>query len=259
MNKIDWVKISLEIFSDDKIKIIRSRDNGDQLALIWIMLIIQAAKTNAGGSIYISENIPYNSETLAVIFSLKKDTINKALETFSALEMIEIDEKGFIYLPNFGRYQNIEAFESVKEQNRLRQQRFRNKQKMLSNVTDNVTTVKSNDIEYKNIRIEKKEIEKEKEEINVKGKTSRFSAPPKEDVISFFISEKGLNKEDSEYFSNRFILFYDSKNWMVGKNKMTNWKTAAVRSLEWEDKRSKCRFGYNQIDEKEIFKQLASK
>ncbi|MDP4207666.1 MAG: hypothetical protein Q8928_02515 [Bacteroidota bacterium] len=69
------------------------------------------------------------------------------------------------------------------------------------------------------------------------GKTKRFSAPSKTDIINYLISEKNMEATEAEYFADRFINFYESKNWMVGKNKMTNWKTAATRSLDWEDKR----------------------
>ena len=32
----------------------------------------------------------------------------------------------------------------------------------------------------------------------------------------------------AEYCAERMISFYDSKNWMVGKNKMTQWKGRAT-------------------------------
>lgn len=86
------------------------------------------------------------------------------------------------------------------------------------------------------IKLKEKINKTERKKEDIKGKTSRFSAPTKEELFSFFTSS-GLNTEDAQYKAERFIQFYDSKGWMVGKNKMTNWKTAATRSLEWEDKR----------------------
>ncbi len=70
-----------------------------------------------------------------------------------------------------------------------------------------------------------------------KEKPKRFSPPSIEEINNFFI-KKGLSPEDSKYRSESFFAFYDSKNWMVGKNKMSNWKSAASRSLEWEDRRT---------------------
>ena len=56
-------------------------------------------------------------------------------------------------------------------------------------------------------------------------RSSRF-APPTVQEVSDYVSEKDLRSTvDPEHF----IDFYTSKNWMVGKNKMKDWK-AAVRN-----------------------------
>lgn len=55
-------------------------------------------------------------------------------------------------------------------------------------------------------------------------KKSRF-APPTPEQVSEYCKEKGYTNVDAE----RFVAFYESKGWMVGKNKMTDWK-AAVRN-----------------------------
>ena len=45
--------------------------------------------------------------------------------------------------------------------------------------------------------------------------------PPTVDEVRAYASEKGYKVD-----ADRFVNFYESKNWMVGKNKMTNWKSA---------------------------------
>ncbi len=55
----------------------------------------------------------------------------------------------------------------------------------------------------------------------VKGKTIRFT-PPSEKEIESYCKEKKYHIS----YSEGFIDFYDSKNWMVGKNKMSKWKSA---------------------------------
>ena len=69
--------------------------------------------------------------------------------------------------------------------------------------------------------------------------SKRFKPPTIQEVKAYCI-ERG-NTVDPE----RFVDFYESKGWMVGKNKMKDWK-AAVRNWERKDK-PKDRFGY--IDE----------
>ncbi len=54
-------------------------------------------------------------------------------------------------------------------------------------------------------------------------KEKRFAPPTPEDVREY-CREKGLNVD-----TDRFVDFYESKNWYVGKNKMKDWK-AAVRN-----------------------------
>lgn len=72
----------------------------------------------------------------------------------------------------------------------------------------------------------------------VKETQSRFKPPTIEEIFKYFTVEKKLTLVDAEYRAEKFFLFYDSKKWMVGKNKMSNWKSAATKSLEWEDKRT---------------------
>jgi len=55
------------------------------------------------------------------------------------------------------------------------------------------------------------------------GKRKNFS-PPLLDELKKYLSEKNIIIDPE-----RFIDFYQSKNWMVGKNKMKDWK-AAVRN-----------------------------
>ena len=75
-------------------------------------------------------------------------------------------------------------------------------------------------------RIGKDSVEKDNIESTQK-RASRFAPPSLEDVKTY-CSERH-NNVDPE----RFIDFYESKGWYVGRNKMKDWK-AAVRS--WENR-----------------------
>jgi hypothetical protein len=55
---------------------------------------------------------------------------------------------------------------------------------------------------------------------NKSQKIKRFD-PPQQKEVEDYVIEKGY-KIDAEYFIN----FYESKGWMVGKNKMKSWKAA---------------------------------
>lgn len=69
-------------------------------------------------------------------------------------------------------------------------------------------------------------------ENTLKGvKEKRFAPPTLENVIGY-CQEKGLAID-----AQRFIDFYESKGWMIGKNKMKDWK-AAVRNWARQEKTS---------------------
>jgi hypothetical protein len=63
----------------------------------------------------------------------------------------------------------------------------------------------------------------------ISGKTT-FSPPTHIDVCNYFserVNETKWTDHDCNFQAKKFIDFYSSKNWMVGKNKMANWKSAA--------------------------------
>lgn len=64
---------------------------------------------------------------------------------------------------------------------------------------------------------------------NKGGKTKRFTPPSLEEVKAY-CDERGKGIDPQA-----FIDFYESKGWMVGKNKMKSWK-AAVRTWERRNK-----------------------
>jgi hypothetical protein len=66
-------------------------------------------------------------------------------------------------------------------------------------------------------------------DIKHRGKKKRFS-PPSVDEIKLYCKER-KNNINPENFKD----FYESKGWMIGKNKMKNWK-AAIRTWEKNSK-----------------------
>lgn len=66
---------------------------------------------------------------------------------------------------------------------------------------------------------------------SVRGEKAKRFIPPTVEEVESYCSERG-NGIDAQ----SFIDFYESKGWMIGKNKMKDWK-AAVRT--WERSRNK--------------------
>lgn len=128
MSSIKWIKINTDMFDDEKIKIIQSMPEGDALLVVWIRLITLAGKTNNGGYIYISDNLPYTDEMLATIMNKPLNIIKLAIQTFINFGMIELDERG-IYLVNFEKHQSLDRMQEIREYNRIAQQKHREKLK----------------------------------------------------------------------------------------------------------------------------------
>jgi phage replisome organizer N-terminal domain protein len=170
MSEIKWIKITTDIFDDEKICLIDALPDRDAIIVIWIKLITLAGKLNRKGVLAISKNIVYTDEMLAQTFHRPLNTVRMALEIFEKFEMVEkID--GVIMLPNWEKHQNIDGMEKIKEQNRNRAARHRQKQKLLTqnnesnvidNVTDNVTVTHGNALD------KDKELDKDIEIINNK-------------------------------------------------------------------------------------------
>ena len=123
---LPWVRISTYTPDDEKVRIIMAMPDGDALFVIWILLIIQAGKCNMGGRVALSDEIPFTDESLATVLQKPLNTVRLAIETFKKLGMVEFDD-GFLFLPNFAKNQNIDRLDQIRELNRERQKRFREK------------------------------------------------------------------------------------------------------------------------------------
>ncbi|NFG58451.1 DnaD domain protein [Clostridium botulinum] len=145
MGDIKWIKVTTDMFEDEKIRLIDAMPERDTIHYIWIRLLVQAGKTNSHGFIFLGEDIPYTDEMLSTIFCRPLSSIRLALKTLSAFRMIQVDEDHFIKITNWEKYQNVEGMEKVREQNKIRAKKYREKKKQLKsaincNEDDNVNS-----------------------------------------------------------------------------------------------------------------------
>lgn len=136
-NDVKWIKLSTDIFNNRKIKQIESMPDGDAIIVIWFKLLVLAGEINDNGCIYFTQEIPYTDQLLSTQFNKPIQTVQLALTTFEKFKMIEIIED-LIRVSNWEKYQNVNGMDRIKEQNRIRQQRWRDNQK---NITDSNATV----------------------------------------------------------------------------------------------------------------------
>ena len=130
MAEVKWIKITTDIFDDEKILLIESLPDSYAIITVWFKLLCLAGKQNNSG-VFMLGQIAYTDKMLATIFRMKESTVTLALRTFEQFGMIEIID-GVITIPNWGKHQNLDQLESKKEYMRGYMQEYRAKQKTLA-------------------------------------------------------------------------------------------------------------------------------
>lgn len=128
MGEVKWIKITVDMFDNRKIKAIRKLPEGNNIILIWVMLLSLAGRCNASGMIFLTENIPYTNKMLADELGFEESVICVALDTLERFGMISRDENLLISVNNWVEYQSAEGLEKIREYERKRKakQRKRN-------------------------------------------------------------------------------------------------------------------------------------
>ena len=142
MTDVKWIKIVVDIFDDDKIKLIEALPDGDSIIVCWFKLLCLAGQKNNFGILMLNDRIVYTDEMLATVFRRPLQTVRLALETFEQFGMVEI-VNGAITIPNWEKHQNLDKLKELREYNRLAQQKSRAKRKKLLAVNDMSMTSQS--------------------------------------------------------------------------------------------------------------------
>lgn len=199
MSEISWIKLKTTMFDDEKIRLIQAVPESDSILVIWIRLLVLAGKTNDDGLIYIQRNMPYSEEMLATLFSKPVNTIRLALQTLANFNMIDLNSDGSIAITNWEKHQNIEGMEKVRYQNRLRKQKQREKQRLISDNAGQSRDSHATDIDKElDIDIDKeiKDIEKKTKK---KPKVIRHKYGEYQNVL---LSDDQLKKLQDEFPSD---------------------------------------------------------
>lgn len=138
-----------------------------------------------------------------------KDKVSKyltLLEQFGMIEKKADSKRTLITIVNYGKFQGSEVEEQTANRQQTDSKQTQNRHRPATNNND------KNDKNEKNIII------------------GRFT-PPTPDEVKEYCQERG-NSVDAQ----RFVDYYESKGWMIGKNKMKDWR-AAVRTWERNTKK----------------------
>ena len=231
MSDVKWIKITTDMFENRKIRYLRKLPDGNNIVLIWVMLLSLAGKCNANGMIFLTENVPYTTKMLADELDFEENTVVLAIEALERLGMIRKDD--YLFIEDWVAHQNVDGLDKIREQNRKRVAAYRERQKALPdnvqeddvtlcNVTDHYDVTQCN---APRIREENKK-ESENKNINNNKEVNRRFIPPTVEEVEAYCKKLGYGM-DAEHF----VAYYTANGWKVGKNPMKSWQSAVVN---WE-------------------------
>ncbi|MDF2952121.1 MAG: hypothetical protein K0S18_1704 [Anaerocolumna sp.] len=162
MAEVKWIRINTDMFNNAKIKYLRTLPDGNNVILIWVMLLTIAGRCNSNGFIFLTENIPYTTKMLSDELDFEENTIILALNSLASLNMIQKKEES-IFITGWEEHQNILGLEKIKEQTRNRVAKHRENQRVIdSNVTVTLPVTQCNATDIDKDKEVDKDIYKEK-------------------------------------------------------------------------------------------------
>lgn len=168
---VKWIKITTDIFDDEKVLLIESLPDAYAIITVWFKLLCLAGKQNNSG-VFMMGRIPYTDKMLATIFRMKESSVTMALQTFEQFGMVEIVD-GVITIPNWNKHQSLDRIELAREQTRQRVARHREKQKQLvecnAQCNADVTQCNADRIEEEKEEEKEVDIESKKEKTDLQS------------------------------------------------------------------------------------------
>lgn len=130
MTKVSWIRLEIDMFDNKKIRHIRKLPEGNNIVLIWMMLLTMAGRCNSNGIIFLTENIPYTNKMLADELDFDESVIELALTILEKFGMITRDGT-LLSIPGWEEHQNVDGLDKIREQTRKRVAEHRKRQKEL--------------------------------------------------------------------------------------------------------------------------------
>lgn len=208
-----WLKFHKDFFKSLRIKKLRKLAGGDTFTIIYLKLQLLALSTDG----YLQYKGIFDSfeEEMAEEIEEDIDNIRITIQYLISCGLMEQSDDEY-FMPYVAENTGSETASTI------RSRECRARKALQCNTV--ATPLQQNCSVEKEIEKEK-ELEIDKEIDNNGAKSKRFVPPTLKEVSDYCIERN--NNIDPQ----TFIDFYESKGWMVGKNKMKDWK-ASVRTWE---------------------------
>lgn len=211
-----WIKLYEGFFYTKEMKKLRRIAGGAVYTLIYLKM--QQIAMKSCGKLYFDGIEDTFAEEIALTIDESPEDVSATLVLLEKMGLAKKVSDDEIYLPEVEQNTGSETKWAGKKRE-YRRAVAEKKAAAIEVSEDNVLDVSAmcpTDIEIeKEIDIDKRESKKRK----------RFTPPTLEEVQDY------CRERDNNVDANRFIDYYTSNGWLVGKNKMKDWK-AAVRTWE---------------------------
>lgn len=211
--KYYWLKLKADFFTSRAMKKLRKIAGGDTYTIIYLKLQLLSLKDE--GVLFFEGVEPTFAEEMALALDEDADNVKATLLFLQNMGLIEQKSNNEYILTE------VPYLIGGESESAERVRRFRGKKALQCNgeVTEGNALVTNCNTE------KEKEKEKELEKSKRESKSKRFTPPTLEEVQAYCAERN--NNIDPQHF----IDYYTSNGWLVGKNKMKDWK-AAVRTWE---------------------------
>ncbi len=112
MAEVKWIKVSVNIFDDEKLQLIGKKPPGDTVIVIWFMLLTLAGKQNNGGVFMLGKK-PYTARMFSKVFGRPTAVIERAITILCEVGLLEIND-GVISIPSWSSHQSIDRLNELK-------------------------------------------------------------------------------------------------------------------------------------------------
>lgn len=191
-SNIKWIKLSIDVFDDEKFDAIRTLPDSNDIQLVWVKLLCLAGKCNESGFLMLTSEIPYTDEMLANKFKMEIGVVQRSLAMFQKLNMIDVIDNVYM-VSNWAKYQSLDAYEKKKEYDReYQKKRYAEKKLLLEEKKNSRTRIKR---------------EEERESYDFVLNSNIFSSNHSNVInIKALINENSKNEYCIYIFNNRELL-----------------------------------------------------
>lgn len=227
--KYYYLKIKENFFDSEDMKLLESMDNGYIYSNILMKMYLLSLKN--GGRLMYKDKIPYNSRMLSTILNHNVDILDKAIQVFKELNLIEILNSGAIFMLDIQNF----IGKSSDEADRIREYRNKiNSEKtdllqMYNKSTTNLANTKDKDI-TKDININKY--------IYTQNFEKFWKVYPKKrdkgNAEKWFAKHKP-SEELTNIMIKQIERFKDTQDWKKQDGQFIPYPTTWLNAKMWED------------------------